>query len=162
MAQIYLKAKLLFILPLREEFCKQLCTIWRHCRPVWAGGTVAPPAPCPESCTRSSLCSGVGQLLCPTQTSSSVWPGQGHAVIFGLGCLGTLIQGVKGRNGREEDDGKAIQPYTCAKGTELLTRHCQTAQCVCAGVSVKWRIDFFSSLLRFLPTDGIGLQFDCQ
>lgn len=25
------------------------------------------------------------------------------------------MRGAKGRNGGEEDDGKAIQPYTCAK-----------------------------------------------
>lgn len=130
-AQIYLKAKLLFILALREEFCKQLCTVWRHCWPMWPEGAVALPAPCPDSCTRSSHCSGAGQLLCFMQTSSTVWPGLGHTVVFRLGCLGTLIQGAKGRNEGEEDDGQAIQLNPCAKGTELLGRHCQETECVC-------------------------------
>lgn len=119
-ARIYLKAKLLFILPLREEFCRQLCTIWRHCWPVWPEGAAAPSAPCPDSCTRSSHCSGAGQLLCSTQTSSTVWPGHGHTVVFGLGCLGTLIWGARGRNGGEEDNGKAAQPYAGLRALSSL------------------------------------------
>lgn len=71
-----------------------------------------------------SPCSGVGQPLCPTQTSSAGRPGHGRTV----SGLVALFQGARGRNGGEEGDGRGISPHTCAEGTELFARHCQAAE----------------------------------